>query len=167
MKNRRMAKGFQVVVCLLVLLGGNLYGRDASIGIENAKLRVIEAKTFYRISEFFTGRENTGRRVIVRSDPEQRGGLYFIVRFSESTEDFPVGLKLAVDYYTARSGKMKHQEFALPYPMKRTKNIFAGITQEDTEGLRLPIAWRVQLLREDGTVYSELKSYLWEMPESL
>lgn len=162
-----MTKGCRIFALLLVLLAGNLCAEDTGIEIENVRLRIIDAKTFYRISEFFTGHENQGRRVIVRSDSEQRGGLYFIIRFSESTEDFPVGLRLAVDYYTAHSGRMKHQEFDLPYPMKGTNKIFAGITQEDTEVLTLPIAWRIQLLREDGAAYGDLKSYLWEMPERL
>ena len=137
------------------------------IEIENAKLRIIEAGTFTRVSEYFTGHENQGRRVIVRSDPENRGGLYFIIRFSESTKDFPQGLRLAVDYYSMKQGKLDHQEFELPYPMKRTNKIFAGITAEETKDTTLPIAWRIQLLRQDGSVYSELKSYLWEMPETL
>ena len=159
---------YRVFFVFLAMLAG-VFACEASeaVKIENAKLHIIQATKFTRISEYFTGHENQGHRVIVRSNPDYRGGLYFIIRFSESTRDFPKGLHLSMDYYSAKQGKLNHQEFALPYPMKRTNKIFAGITAEEIDEMVLPIAWRIQLIREDGSVYSELKSYLWEMPETL
>ena len=39
-----------------------------------------DAESFERVSEFFTGKENAGKQVILRSRPETRGGYYFLVR---------------------------------------------------------------------------------------
>ena len=163
-----IAQRYRIFFLLVTVYAGVLAcNATGEIEIENAKLRIIEAGTFTRISEYFTGHENRGRRVIVRSDPENRGGLYFIIRFSESTRDFPEGLHLRIDYYSTKQGELEHREFELPYPMKHTNRIFAGVTAEETENMTLPIAWRIQLLHQDGSLYSELKSYLWEMPETL
>jgi hypothetical protein len=158
-----------VLILLLVsaLFVGNVLCNADNIEIENVKLRIIDAKAFSRISEYFTGRENQGRRIILRTDPEQRGGLYFIIRFSDSMKNLPRGLNLSLDYYAAGSGKLNHCGYEMPYPLKPTNKVFAGITSSDTIKLGIPIAWRIQLLTQDGSIYSELKSYLWEMPDTL
>ena len=47
-----------------------------SVEIEEIKLRYIETKQFKRISEYLTGKENIGDRVILRSQSEHRAGYY-------------------------------------------------------------------------------------------
>jgi hypothetical protein len=38
------------------------------------------AESFDRISEYFTGRENPGNQIILRTRPESRAGFYFFTR---------------------------------------------------------------------------------------
>src|SRR5687767_6584559 len=39
-----------------------------------------DAESFDRISEYFGGGENTGRHVVLRTQPDVRTGYYFLVR---------------------------------------------------------------------------------------
>ena len=43
-----------------------------------------DTDSFDRISEYFTGRENTGGQVIVRTQPKSRAGFYFLARVKNS-----------------------------------------------------------------------------------
>lgn len=151
-----------IMVCFL----GAMSVVAKAIEIENVKLRMIEAEQFIRISEYFTGKENTGKRVILRSDPDHRGGLYFVVRFSESVQSLPENIKLSVEFYLTGSVHLNHFDFDLPSPLKNTRRIFVGITDPSVDSKRFPIAWKIRVYLT-GETYCERKSYLWEMPDSL
>jgi len=135
------------------------------VSIQNVKLRQIEAEKFRRITEFFTGRENTSGRVFLRSDPAERGGLYFITRIDDKLTNLPAGMKVGIDFFEAGSAQMRQYIFALPMVLKETNKLFIGLTDEGMLEKQLPAAWRVYLLNPDESLHSELKSYLWEMPE--
>jgi hypothetical protein len=62
-----------------------------AIRMVDVVVRTIEADRFVRLSEYFTGKENQGRRVFLRTDPESRGGLYFIVRLSCNVSESTCG----------------------------------------------------------------------------
>lgn len=135
------------------------------VSIQDVKLRQIEAEKFMRISEFFTGRENTSGRVFIRSNPAQRGGLYFIARLEEKLTKLPAGMKVGIDFFEAGSAQMRQYIFEIPKVLQETNKLFLGLTDEGMLEKQLPVAWRVYLLNADESLHSELKSYLWEMPE--
>ena len=62
--------------------------------IEKVRIRSIEGHRFVRLSEYFTGKENTGNRMIVRSQPEERTGLYFILRLDRPVCDIQAASKV-------------------------------------------------------------------------
>jgi len=134
--------------------------------IDNVKLRLIESEKFSRISEYFTGEENTGRRLFLRSEPSERGGLYFITRLSENVKKLPAQVKVCVDFFETGSAVMQHYQFELPERRKNTNRIFIGITGDERLEKGLPVAWRIYFTDSNGSLYAERKSYLWEMPES-
>ena len=39
-----------------------------------------DTDSFLRISEYIGGKENTGRQTVLRSQPDNRDGFYFLVR---------------------------------------------------------------------------------------
>ncbi len=136
------------------------------VEIENVKLRLIESRKFTRISEFFTGKENMGRRIILRSNPQERGGLYFIVKMDTKMSDLPDGIQVGVDFFDAGSAIQKHYKFQLPAERKPSSRLFIGITGDGRLEQEVPVAWRVYLEAATGELVAELKSYLWEMPET-
>lgn len=155
-----------LVACCLFLVNVDLIAGE-TVEIKNVKLRLIESQKFYRISEFFTGIENTGKREIIRSDPKFRGGLYYILNLSCSIQDLPEGTSYLIHYYAAEANKVLSEEFhPTDLKKKNVHTVFLGITHSDEHNSSLPIAWKVQLLNKDRSVLVEKKSYLWEMPDS-
>src|SRR4051812_20319151 len=55
-----------------------------------------EGASFKRISEYFTGKENMGDSVILRTRAEQRSGFYFFVRLHNANSATPVNVKVEV-----------------------------------------------------------------------
>jgi len=160
---------FLIAILLLHTVGVvEVVAEDSQvIRIENVKLRQIEAEKFTRISEYFTGRENEGRRMFLRSNSESRGGLYFIARFSKPLDRFPPDLKVGIDFYEAGSAQVRQYRYLLPERRKHTNKLFIGITEPGILDKTLPVAWRVCLEYPDGSLFAERKSYLWEMPEPI
>jgi len=136
-----------------------------SVELENVRIRFIEAEKFYRISEYFTGEENQGGRVIVRTQPEERGGTYFILRFSERIRTLPPDTFISLDYFQPGSTSLESHRIALPKNRKSTNKLFLGVTSSEEESSTLPVAWRIGVEDASGQLLSEYKSYLWEIPE--
>ena len=135
-----------------------------SVEIEEIKLRYIETKQFKRISEYLTGKENIGDRVILRTQSEHRAGYYFILVLDNDVRRLPIGTVVVGEFYTPQSlGKQKH-EFTLPSQLANTEEIFIGLTGEDwPEKDGVPAAWRFTIKDANGALLGEKQSYLWSL----
>ena len=135
-----------------------------SVEIEEIKPRYIETEQFKRISEYLTGKENIGDRVILRTQPEHREGYYFILVLDNDVRRLPNGTVVVGEFYTSQSlGKQIH-EFTLPSQRASTDEIFIGLTGEDwpkKDGV--PAAWRFTIKDANGVVLGEKQSYLWSL----
>ena len=60
-----------------------------SIEIKEIKPRYFETEQFKRISEYMTGKEHVGERLILRTQPEHRAGYYFILVLDEDVRRLP------------------------------------------------------------------------------
>jgi hypothetical protein len=131
-------------------------------------------RDFKRISEYFTGREDTGGDAIVRSDAANRSGMYFRIGFPLG-KTFPAGSVLLVEYIRGDSPGTHTHSFELP-PLTRWPfaELCIGLTGKDwpgkpdklneqDENLRL-VAWRLTLKDAGGTVLFRRHSFLWELP---
>jgi hypothetical protein len=82
-----------------------------SIEIEEIKPRYFETEQFKRISEYMTGKEHVGERVILRTQPEHRAGYYFILVLDEDVRRLPIGTIVVGEFYTPKSlGKQTHDQ---------------------------------------------------------
>ncbi len=119
-----------------------------------------ESASFERISEFFGGKENTGRQTVVRTQASQRSGFYFLVR-----TDNP-GAALAEARFELKVIKPDSPEartylFAAAVPAGG--HVFnLGLTgadwpDQDTQ----PVAWQLRLLAADGRELGSGHSFLW------
>ena len=127
--------------------------------------RYVEAKSFKRISEYFTGRENPGNRLLCRSRPADREGLYFILSLDEHSRKLPQGSQFVVEFI--RPDDPETQTIRIPVPEKRPrgKEIYLGLTGDDWQDKTArPVAWRLRLVDASGEVIAERKSFLWERP---
>lgn len=121
-----------------------------------------EGASFKRISEYFTGKENTGGTVVLRTRPEQRSGFYFFVRLKNSGSSTPV--KINVEVVTPTDKQTK--DFSFSSELESGANVFdLGLTGEDwLDAKANPVAWKIDFVAADGRVLASEKSYLWERP---
>lgn len=121
-----------------------------------------QAEEFQRISEFFTGKENLGNRVVLRSNPENRNGLYFSLFIKDRIRSLPEGSKAIVEVLQPNSPDTQIYEYSIPVNTSKSKELMLGITganwpNEDDH----PLAWRVRLVNAEGEELASDKSYLW------
>jgi hypothetical protein len=135
-----------------------------SVEIEEIKPRYIETEQFKRISEYLTGKEHIGDRVILRTQPEHREGYYFILFLDNDVRRLPNGTVVVGEFYTPQSLEKQIHEFTLPSQRASTDEIFIGLTGEDwpkKDGV--PAAWRFTIKDANGVVLGEKQSYLWSL----
>ncbi|HKK19170.1 MAG TPA: hypothetical protein VJ952_10870 [Opitutales bacterium] len=135
-----------------------------SVEIEEIKPRYIPEENFVRISEYWTGAENTGKRVILRSDPKIRDGYYFTLVLDQKVRDLPRGTVITGEFYTPVSKDLQIHDFALPNKLPKTREVFVGLTGDDwPEADAVPGAWRFTIKDASGEVLGRKQSYLWSM----
>lgn len=121
-----------------------------------------EAEDFSRISEYFSGKEAKGNRILLRSTPEQRAGLYFNVRVKGGVRTLPEGAKAVLEVLHPDFPDAREHTFKIPATDKDYRELMLGLTGESwTSNDDKPLAWRVQILDAAGEVVGSNKSYLW------
>jgi len=122
-----------------------------------------EAASFERIGEFF-GRKETGLgEKIFRTQPDSRAGYYFLVRLKHAAETNQARFVLNI----IRPDSPDAKTFTFPVKVKAGAPLFhLGLTGTDWPGGAKihPVAWKLELLGEDGRTLLEEKSFLWEKP---
>ncbi len=152
------------VTLIGVLAWPGLVSADAP-KIRAVELRAVDEDYFQRLPEFVTGREFSGRRIIRRTSPESRGGLYFV-----ATGNWR-GMGKEADYFAEVSWiddadiEMRTERFRIPgSERRRGRALFLGLTGKEAPPLRarpdIPV-WRLRLLDHEGAVLAEETSWLW------
>lgn len=134
----------------------------SAIEIEMAFADYLETGQFQRLSEYFTGREHTGSRILVRSDAGERSGMYFVLRLSQ-----PLGTtgadQVEVEWVSSDRGDMSVHTFDLGDISDRGRWIYCGLTGTDwNAGGRRPVAWSVRL-KSGNRILAEHNSFLYGM----
>ncbi len=121
-----------------------------------------DAASFKHISEYFTGRENTHGEVMLRSQPDQRSGYYYLLRLANHGPAVPVRINLQI--VMPASVKPLNHAFAADLPGGETV-LNLGLTGADWPGATTnPVAWKLEVAAADGRVLATEKSYLWDKP---
>lgn len=119
-----------------------------------------DAGSFKRISEYFTGRENTGHQVILRTHPGERGGFYFLVRIDNPGDVKTATFQLSV--ITPASEKPVVHSFNTTLPAGET--VFnVGLTGSDwPDPTAHPVAWKLDILAGgEAAPLATKSSFLW------
>ncbi len=141
-------------------------GLAASV-FKNVYTRPMETAQFQYISEFFTGQEAVDNRVLLRTDPEERTGLYVIAELKPRLRDIDPGTTLALEMIRSDANDVLTYDFTLPTEPARARIVYLGLTGADwpeTDGRLRPVAWRLRLLDAGGDTVDTWRSFLWEMP---
>ena len=125
--------------------------------------KYIEEKDFQRISEYFSGLENTGRRIITRSRSDARSGMYFVITLDRKSPQLAPGSTIEVQLIAPHEPDIR--TFRLPFPENapRSREIFAGITGHDWPDKDTPVlAWKITLYDAQEIALAQKESYLWK-----
>ena len=120
------------------------------------------AESFDRISEYFTGEENTGNHTVLRSQPEVRAGYYFLIR-AKSTGAQP-GAKFVLQIITPAAPAPKTYTF--PAALSAKETVFdLGLTGTDWPDRKTnAVAWHLAIVAADGRELASRQSFLWAKP---
>ena len=117
------------------------------------------AESFDRISEYFTGHENTGRHTVLRSRPDVRAGYYFLIR-AQATRS-ATNLKFVLQIITPESPHP--QTYTFPAAVGEQETIFdLGLTGPDWPDRKThAVAWHLAIMSADGRELASQQSFLW------
>lgn len=119
----------------------------------------VPAESFERIGEYFGAPESHPGRAVVRTQPDNRSGYYFLVRIKDS-DTIPAGARWQVQVLRANERKASAYEFAIT---GHASVYQLGLTGSDwTNPKDVPVAWKVTLLAADGSTVLSHHSFLWE-----
>jgi hypothetical protein len=123
-----------------------------------------DADAFQSLYEDHTGRELVGNWIVVRSHPEERGGMYFLARIINPGA-LVTGATFVVRVITPDSLDTRVFNFKADVP--GGSHLFElGLTGKDWAGPRVqPVAWEMELRSADGRILDRKTSFLWEKPD--
>jgi len=125
-----------------------------------------DAESFERISEYFTGKENTGREIVLRTHPDQRAGFYYLVRVANKEGVLPEA-KFVLQVISPTQREAATTTFTVDVP-SGSKVFQLGLTGSDwSDKSAHPVAWKIELKSADDKVLASAQSFLWEKPEKL
>ncbi|GHB99231.1 hypothetical protein GCM10007047_14260 [Cerasicoccus arenae] len=136
-----------------------------SVEIDSVVSYYKPEQAFKRIGEYLGGEEQTGRKIILRTQTSPRKGLYFVVRITEFADELPAGCFFEVDLLRPDKKRPVTKRFDLPANPKSHREIWLGFTGDDQPANdEPPVAWRVRMLGPDGQELSSYQSFLWSKP---
>jgi len=154
----------RLALTLTLLLGSAVLSRSAEVEFVRVWPEWRDAVSFERVSEYFTGQENTGSQVVQRTHPETRAGFYFLARVKNAGTTLP-NAKLVVSVIKPDSPRA--QVYTFPVELPAGSTVFnLGLTGADWAGSKAhPVAWKVEVVATDGRLLAAHKSFLWEKPD--
>jgi hypothetical protein len=123
------------------------------------------AESFERISEYFVKEENGAEQHILRTQPAERAGYYFLVRIKNGGTAL-VGAKFEVKVISPDATEPTSYTFETAVPAGSTAYNL-GITGSDWSGKpkEHSVAWQVRLLSATGEELLRTQSFLWSLPD--
>ena len=151
-------------ILLLIALLSPVSSLAADVEIVRVFTRWRSAESFHRLSEYFGGKENGGGIKVLRSQPAERAGYYWLIRLKNPHASIP-GARFELQVISPVSPEPKTFIFAVDLPSGRCV-CQLGLTGSDWPGAKArPDAWHLRLLAADGTTLLARESFLWELPD--
>jgi len=133
------------------------------VSFERVWLQWHKADSFQSFYEYHTGRELTGKWTVLRTQTDERTGLYFLVRVVN-----PGAMVRAAVFFVrvVTPEATETKVFSFPVDVQAGSWLFEiGLTGKDWAAEHVhPVAWEVELQSSDGQVLARKASFLWEKP---
>lgn len=140
----------------LALLAVNL---SAEVQLKRVWPGYRDAAAFDRIGEYFGAAENPVTDILVRSDPTERAGYYWLIR-TVSDDAMPAA---QIDLAVVLPGQTKSTVHSLSVAVPAgNHSILAGLTGSDWPAPDIrPVAWQLRLRDSPDRVLATYSSFLW------
>jgi len=163
--------GLRVPACLFILLLITclpLTGFSSPQSIEFSRIRpeYRTTSTFKRISEYFTGDENTSKRTVFRTQDGERDGFYFSFRVEVEKGGLVPAGTVALLVFAPGTYEPTEYVFNLEAQTRRWIEVIIGLTGTDWKDPEAkPVAWRLEFRDATGQPIGAEESFLWRLPE--
>lgn len=148
-----------VLLLIFVILPISVF---AFTEIKKVSTRYYLADQLTRIPEYFTGKEYTGNRIILRTNVE-REGFYFSFPLDKKFYKFPASTRVFLSVIHSGNPIAKAFTFELPVDRKGKKEILLGITGKDWPSSETnTLAWKIEVKNRAGKLLAHKKSFLWD-----
>lgn len=125
--------------------------------------RYISAPETRSIYEIFTGEETTYGKLVIRTQPDKRAGMYFFVMFGYDPDDIALACTFELSVDSTGDSKTKTYKFTVPETHSVTREIALGVTGSDWPGPDAKVnAWKLVLKSPTGKILTQKQSWLWE-----
>ena len=163
-----LKQGISVLALLtLATLGLQAASPIPKIRIFTVDVQYLTANNFKSLAESFTGNEDMGEAGVVRSDPESRDGMYFVLQLSRYVKHIPLGSEVLVQYTRSDNPQVTSKTMPLVDLNKNGSYLYVGITGPDWPGPDTKVtAWKISILDASGNPIVEKKSFTWNQPKS-
>jgi hypothetical protein len=152
------------LACLLFLSSCFLPLTAAEVDLVRVWPGYRTAESFVSIREYFGGEESPGKRTIVRTQPQERSGFYWLARVRSDQPVPDATAELAV----IRPGRTEPDvhRFSLAIP-RGQRAILLGLTGSDWADPSVrPSAWRLRLFDSAGQPLASEQSFVWALPDA-
>jgi hypothetical protein len=121
------------------------------------------AESFSRVGEYFGGKKSGGGIIVLRTQPAERSGYYWLVRLKNHGAPLQGG-RFELQVISPSAPEPKTFVFAAEIPSG--DSVFQlGLTGPDWPAAKSrPVAWHLRLLGADGAILLAKESFLWEQP---
>lgn len=123
------------------------------------------AESFERISEYFGKNEEPAAQHIIRTQPGERAGYYFLVRLKNENAEI-AGARFELQIVTPFATAPKTFTFDSAIP-QGSHAFHLGLTGTDWPGKPKDeaIAWQLRVLSSTGAELARTQSFLWSQPD--
>lgn len=136
------------------------------IRIFTVDVQYLTTSNFQHIAENFTGNEDLGEAAVVRTDPANRDGMYFVLQLSRYVKNIPIGSQVLIQYTRSDNPQVTSKTMPLADINKNGSYLYVGITGADWPNPNATVtAWKVTLMDPEGNLIVEKKSFTWNQPK--
>ena len=136
-----------------------------SLKIDTLSLQYRTEDSFKGIIESFTQKEFISGRLFLRTNPDVREGLYFVLSFDGSLNCIPAGSIVKIAYITNLEPKEQITEWTIPtveYSLIFQNELYLGITGDKKYSSQTKlIAWKIDITHPNGQLIATKHSFAW------
>lgn len=115
------------------------------------------------IYEVFTGEETNYGKLVLRTQPDKRAGMYFFVMFGYEPDDIVLACTFELSVDSTGDAKTRTYKFTVPETHSVTREIALGVTGSDWPWPKARVnAWKLVLKSPSGKILAQKQSWLWE-----